>query len=41
MQTARKHEVLMARNIMSNNTDMQDKYLYPLLDGKNLTVDLF
>ena len=25
-RTAREHEVLMARNMMSNHTDMQDKY---------------
>ena len=25
-RTARKHEALMARNMMSNHTDMQDKY---------------
>ena len=25
-RTARKHESLMARNMMSNHTDMQDKY---------------
>ena len=25
-RTAREHEALMARNMMSNHTDMQDKY---------------
>ena len=25
-QTAREHEALMPRNMMSNHTDMQDKY---------------
>ena len=26
VRTAREHEVIMARNMMSNHTDMQDKY---------------
>ena len=32
VRTAREHEFLMARNMMSNHTDMQDKYCGPSND---------